>query len=255
MTTATAQPFPGAVSDYHGFTRYDFVVDGCAAIVVAPAQPLTGTPWVWRAEFFDAFPGIDLALLAEGFHLAYIQVGNTFGCPDALQHWDVFYAALTTQYGLAAKPVLEGLSRGGLYIYNWAARNTGNVGVLFGDAPVCDFKSWPGGKGKGDGSTEDWQQLLQAYHFASEEEALSYPLNPIDNLQPLAAARIPIIHVYGDADTVVPHEENTAILERRYRQLGGEILTIAKPGVGHHPHGLPDPSPVVDFIIRHLGLR
>ena len=241
-------------TDYHGFTRYDFVVDGCNAILVAPAQALPGKPWIWRAEFFDAFPGIDLALLAKGFHLAYIQVGNTFGSPDALKHWDVFYQELTTQYGLATKPVLEGLSRGGLYIYNWANRNTDKVGVLFGDAPVCDFKSWPGGKGNGPGSVDNWQQLIELYHFASEEEALAYPYNPIDNLQPLAEAHIPIIHIYGDVDEVVPYEENTTIIKVRYEKLGGEIVTIAKPGVAHHPHGLTDPTPVVDFIMQHLEL-
>jgi hypothetical protein len=37
----------------------------------------------------------------------------------------------------------------------------------------------------------------------------------------------------------------------RYRQLGGDITLIAKPGVGHHPHGLDDPTPIVEFIARH----
>jgi hypothetical protein len=26
---------------------------------------------------------------------------------------------------------------------------------------------------------------------------------------------------------------------------------IAKPGVGHHPHGLDDSTPIVEFITRH----
>jgi len=245
----TVAPIPGPVSSYHGFARRDFRVDGCEAVVVAPAQPLPGNPWVWRAEFFDAFPGVDLALLARGFHLAYITVGNTFGCPDALRHWDVFYRKLTTRYGFSPKPAVEGLSRGGLYMYNWAAAHPGQVGCLFGDAPVCDFKSWPGGRGRGVGSADDWRELLQAYHFASDDEALAYPSNPVDNLAPLAEARVPIIHVYGDADIVVPHEENTGVVVERYRRLGGAITVIPKPGVGHHPHGLDDPEPVVAFIM------
>ncbi|MFM7138504.1 MAG: hypothetical protein ACKO1M_15790 [Planctomycetota bacterium] len=43
------------------------------------------------------------------------------------------------------------------------------------------------------------------------------------------------------------------LVERRYRELGGTIEVIHKPGVGHHPHGLDDPSPVVDFILRHAA--
>jgi hypothetical protein len=50
---------------------------------------------------------------------------------------------------------------------------------------------------------------------------------------------------------VVPVAENTAILEKRYRELGGTIKVIHKPGVGHHPHGLDDPAPVVEFILKN----
>jgi len=37
-------------------------------------------------------------------------------------------------------------------------------------------------------------------------------------------------------------------VEERYRALAGSIVVIHKPGLGHHPHGLDDPSPVVKFI-------
>ena len=248
--------FPGAKTGYNGFDRYDFMVDGCKAIVVAPKEALPGAPWIWRAEFFDAFPGIDIELLGKGFHLCFIEVGNTFGCPDALKHWDVFYKELTGRYGLSKKPALEGLSRGGLYIYNWAARNTDKVGCLFGDAPVCDFKNWPGGKRREihQGQADCWQELLRCYHFASEQEALSYKGNPVDNLKPIVDAKIPVIHIYGDADDVVSWEENTGIMKERMERLGGSMVVISKPGVGHHPHGLTDPAPVVDFILEKAGL-
>lgn len=62
-----------------------------------------------------------------------------------------------------------------------------------------------------------------------------------------APAGIPLLHVVGDDDKVVPVAENTAILEKRYRALGGSIEVIHKPGVGHK-HGLKDPKPIVDFI-------
>ena len=88
----------------------------------------------------------------------------------------------------------------------------------------------------------------------TESEALAYDGNPIDNLKPLADAGIPLIHVVGDADNVVPVSENTAIIEARYKALGGEIVVISKAGVGHHPHGLTDPTPIVDFVLKHAGL-
>jgi alpha-beta hydrolase superfamily lysophospholipase len=235
--------------------RADFKVDGCDATLVAPRQAAAGRPWIWRAEFFDHRPETDLALLERGYHLAYIQVGNTFGCPSAMRHWDAFYRELTANYGHSKRPVLEGLSRGGLYVYNWAAANPTKVAAIYGDNPVCDFKSWPGGKGKGPGSVDDWKQLMQDYGFQSESEALAYQGNPVDNLKPLAKAHVPLIHVCGDADEVVPYAENTVLLRERYERLGGKVEVIVKPGFHHHPHGLDDPTPVVEFIEKAVASR
>lgn len=113
------------------------------------------------------------------------------------------------------------------------------------------MRSWPGGKGKGPGSPTDWEKVLDVFTFSSESEAMAYGGNPVDNLSPLAERGISILHVYGDADEVVPWEENTGVLAERYRQMGGDITLVGKPGCGHHPHGLSDPAPVVDFILEH----
>jgi pimeloyl-ACP methyl ester carboxylesterase len=152
---------------------------------------------------------------------------------------------------LGGKIVLIGMSRGGLYCYHWAARHPETVAAIYGDAPVCDFKSWPGGKGRQSATKSDWEALLKVYGFKDEAEALAYKKNPVDNLAPLAKAGIPIIHVVGQADTDVPVEENTDIIERRYKELGGTIRVIRKAGVGHHPHSLLNPEPIVDFILSH----
>jgi pimeloyl-ACP methyl ester carboxylesterase len=241
----------GKIDTWHGHTRHTFTVDGCQAWVVEPKEALPGRPWSWCLEFPDAFTRRCAApqLLAKGFHHVHIVVGNTFGSPAAMAHFDAFHRFLVDR-GLAPKAVLIGISRGGLYAYRWASQNPAKVSVIYGDAPVCDFRSWPGGKGKGKGSPGDWSALQQLYGFASEAEALAYPGNPVDVLPLLATAGIALIHVVGDADDVVPVAENTAIVEERYRALGGTIEVLHKPGVGHHPHGLDDPAPVVEFILR-----
>jgi pimeloyl-ACP methyl ester carboxylesterase len=240
------------VDSWHGFTRHQFVIDGCPAWVVEPRNALPGNPWSWCMEFPDAFTDRCAAtsLLTNGFHHVHIVVGNTFGSPSTLEHFSAFYRELQS-HGLSKKGTLIGLSRGGLYAYRWAAQNPDKVAVIYGDAPVCDFKSWPGGKFKGKGSPSDWSELQKLYGFATEAQAMSYAGNPIDVLEPLAKARVALIHVVGDADDIVPASENTAIIEQRYQKLGGEIRVIHKPGIGHHPHGLEDPRPVVDFIIEH----
>src|SRR5579862_5733277 len=188
--------FHGEASIWEGFTRYDFDSHGKHAIVVIPKHPLAGKPWVWRGEFFGAFANVDAAMLTNGFYLAFLDIPNLFGSPEAVGHWNDFYADLTGQHGFAKKVALIGLSRGALYCYNWAAANPDKVACIYADAPVCDFKSWPGGKamrlGKGDGNLQEWKQMLRAYHFRSDSEAIAYPGNPVDNLQPLASAHVPL---------------------------------------------------------------
>ncbi|HEX3999067.1 MAG TPA: alpha/beta hydrolase [Pirellulales bacterium] len=253
VSPAPADGFAGEKSSYHGFDRYDFIVDGCRAIVVRPHEAAGGKPWIWRAEFFDHRPETDLALLAKGYHLAFLDVGNTFGCPNAMAHWNAFYKELTEKYGLSKKPALEGLSRGALYCFNWAAANPDQVGCIYSDNGVLDFKSWPAGKGKGKGSPDDWRKLIQDYHFASEADALAYAKNPIDNLAPLAKARVPLLLLCADADDVVPYLENGAVAKARYDKLRGTAIVMIKHGLGHHPHGLDDPTPIVNFIVEHCS--
>jgi pimeloyl-ACP methyl ester carboxylesterase len=72
---------------------------------------------------------------------------------------------------------------------------------------------------------------------------------PIDNLRPLARAAVPIIAVYGEADVDLPPAENILLVQKRYAELGGEITVLAKKGVGHHPHSLLDPTPILEFIL------
>lgn len=243
-----------ANSLWNGFEQRKFVVDGRDCLLVLPHTPAAGKPWIWRTEFFGHEPQADLALLSNGFHAAYMNVQNMYGAPVALDHMDKFYAHLTKEFGLSPKTVLEGFSRGGLFAFNWAARNPDKVAAVYADAPVLDFKSWPGGKGKGKGSAGDWKRCLDVYGL-TEEQALAYKLNPVDNLAAMAKAKIPILSVCGEADKTVPIDENTRLAEKRYKELGGLFEVIAKPNCDHHPHSLKDPKPIVEFVLRHAGAR
>ncbi|MDB6077716.1 MAG: alpha/beta hydrolase fold [Akkermansiaceae bacterium] len=239
-------------SDWQGFDRIDFTSAGRPALLVSPKDPAPGNPWIWRTEFFGHEPQADIALLQKGFHFAYVVVQNLWGAPAALDHMDRFYGILTRTYHLAPRSVLEGFSRGGLFALNWAARNPGETAALYLDAPLCDFKSAPYGIKDGMKSADDWHVLLSAWNM-TEEQALAYDKNPVDNLAPLAGQRVQILSVIGDADEVVPVAENTGLVETRYKALGGEIQVIHKPGGKHHPHSLPDPAPIVAFVLKATG--
>jgi pimeloyl-ACP methyl ester carboxylesterase len=247
---STVSVSPSATT-WTGYRSHRFVLEGRDCILVQPDTPRRSNPWIWRTEFFGAFPALDLALLEAGFRVAHIDMQNMYGAPVAMQLMDGFYTRMVDAFGLSPKCVLEGFSRGGLFALNWAALNPQSVACLYLDAPVCDFKSWPAGRGRAKGSSDDWQRLKQVYGF-TEAEALAYPSNPVDSLAPIAAAGIPIIAAYGDADTDLPPEENILLLEERFKALAGNIVVIAKPGVGHHPHSLADPTPLSIFILSHV---
>jgi pimeloyl-ACP methyl ester carboxylesterase len=254
LSAAEPKPFPGKTSDWHGFTRHDFRVDEADVIVVEPLKPLPGRPWAWRGEFFGAFDNADVELVKAGWHLTYMGVPDLFGAPKAMARWEKFYDALVKDYQLHPKPALIGLSRGALYCLNWAIAHPDRTLLVYLDNGVCDFKSWPGGKPKGlgasPGAPAEWEKLLKAYDFKNDEEAIASKAAPVDNLAPLAKAKVPLLLVYGDSDKAAPPKENSEVVYDRYKALGGPVERIVKEGADHHPHGLKDPKPITDFFAK-----
>ena len=59
---------------------------------------------------------------------------------------------------------------------------------------------------------------MQAYGI-NEEKALQFKGTPIYGLENLVESKVPLLHVVGQADRVLPVEENTDIIEEKI--LGG----------------------------------
>ena len=252
--------FSGPKEQYQGFDRYTITIGNEKATVLCPNTPLAGRQWVIAPSNYtlDSYPvayiaHTEIELAKRGFYVVYAELGNTSGAPDAIARWDNLYPIMTKQYGMAKKVSLMGLSREGLAIARWAAEHKGKVSALYMDKAVCDFKSWPGGKFSiGKGSPSDWKNLIKLYHFKSEAEALAYKKNPADLARKLAKAHVAIIYVAGETDPAVPYNENGARMEQEYKKCGGIFKLIMKKGEGHHPHGLADQTPIVDFFQQHL---
>lgn len=237
---------------WKGYERHDFLYEGREVIVILPKTPAPENQWVWRAEFFDAFPSVDMALLEMGWHLVYYSVSNMYGCPESIKLMNEFHKFIINEpYNLNQRPVIFGFSRGGLYAFNYAADYPDEVAGLYLDSPVLDIRSWPGGKGNGQGSQREWEECLTIYGL-TENTAMEFSDNPLDKVEKVARFRIPIIVVAGDADTAVPFLENSAILERKYKEYNGKIKMIVKAGIGHHPHSLENPQPIVNFILENM---
>jgi pimeloyl-ACP methyl ester carboxylesterase len=260
--------FPGTRGNYgNGHFRFSFPANGHTITVYAPAKPREGLPWVWHGEFADVIPNTNNAWLNKGLMIVYVGgASEQYGCPDVVKVWDAAYHTLVDTYKFARKMVITGISRGGLYAYNFAAAHPDQVAGVYADNGTCDFRSWPGGRQLNDprwvgpGGGGAWNTVLNVYHFASTAEAIAYKFNPIDNLEPLAKGGVKLLHVTAQMDSALPWKENTGLIETRYPPLaaaagmGGTFTVIYKPNADHHPHGLePDPSRVVDWTVATLA--
>jgi len=164
--------------------------------------------------------------LAKGIAVAGIDVGESYGSPTGREKFTALYKELTEKRGFSRKPVLLCRSRGGLMVLNWAVEHPESVGGIAGIYPVFDWRSWPG-----------TAKAAPAYGLSADElEKLTKAQCPIERVQSLIEAKVPVFLIHGDADIVVPLEKNSAELQRRYEEAGAGKLVelIVPPGQGHN---------------------
>lgn len=244
---------PVTTTSFYGYPCASFTFQGRQCKVVKPKWSAPHHPWVWRARFWGHEPQADIALLERGFHIVYCDAAELFGNPEAIGLWNGFYAMLTRN-GLAKKTVLEGMSRGGVYAFNWAAENPEKVAGVYVDNPVLDLRSWPAGLGRLPAYPKEVELFKKDYQLTTEEEMRQFKGSPIDKVEQIVKGRYPILILCADADEAVAPEENAIPFEKKMKALKGHITVIYKPGMKHHPHSLPNPTPIVDFILKAVGM-
>ena len=196
------------------YDRYAFElpeVEGAVNVIV-PEKAAAGTPWVFRAGVVERDATVDLALLAKGYYIVTGPISYNKDGAD-LKHWNAVYKHLTG-HGFSEKPVMEGAGRAAGEAYAWAIANPDKVSGIYAENPV-----------------------LQS--FMSEAPLL-------ENLAPLATAKVPLIHVCGSLDPAL--EDQTRAVEKRYTELGGKITVILQEGIAHYPLSPRDPQAAVEAI-------
>jgi len=198
------------------YNRYSFELPGVEGSinVIDPKSPAAGMPWVFRASFVNRDALVDLALLAKGFSIVTGPVPYNADGP-LRAHWDLVYKHLTA-HGFSTKPVMEGAGRSAGDAYAWAIQNPDKVSCIYAENPVLR-------------STMAKAPLLE-------------------DLSPLAKAGVPLLVVSGSLDPAL--NDNTRVIEQRYKELGGQVAVVIKEGEGHYPTAPRDPKPVVDFVMQ-----
>jgi pimeloyl-ACP methyl ester carboxylesterase len=236
---AKALPLPGE----------SWSLEGHEAFVILPAKSdkQGSTPWVWYAPTLPGLPGgaekwMFERFAAAGIAIAGIDVGESYGSPRGRALYSALYHELTTKRGFASKPVLLARSRGGLMTLNWAVENPDKVGGFAGIYPVCNLTSYPG-VAKASGTYEMTADELQG---KLKEQ------NPVERLEALAKAGVPLFAIQGDSDKTVPLEKNSGEVQRRYREFGGQMQLIVPKDQGHNMWpGFFQCQELVDFVIAN----
>ena len=138
-----------------------------------------------------------------GIGIAGIDVGESYGSPTGRAQYSALYRELTEKRGYSKKPVMLGRSRGGLMTLAWAVENSDKVGGFAGIYPVCNIASYPGIK-----------NASGAYKLTADElTAKLSEHNPVDRLEALAKAKVPLFAIHGDVDKVVPLSDADPVLD------------------------------------------
>jgi len=238
------------ITDSSG-TREVFFVEDRPAFLILPEKTEQGkpTPLIWYAPTLKGLPGkaetwMFDQFLAKGIAICGVDVGESYGSPKGRAVYSAMYKTLVEKRGFSKKASLLARSRGGLMLYNWAAENPESVACIAGIYPVCNLSSYPG-----------LDRACGAYSLTKEQlEQKLTDHNPIDRLAPLAEAKVPIFHIHGDCDTVVPLDQNSAIVKERYDTLGATMTLEIVKGQGHNMwSGWFHSQALVDFVISHAG--
>jgi len=248
LTPALAVPADDEKPASQELQREWFTVDDRPAFVILPTKKVPGpTPWVMYAPTLGRnLPGtaetwMFRQFLDAGIAIAGVDVGESFGSPKGRAIYNSLHKRLTTGKGFDGRACLLARSRGGLMLYCWAAEKPEKVECVAGIYPVCNLTSYPGLK-----------RACGAYGMtAAELAARLSDHNPVDRLEPLAKAGVPIFHIHGDVDKVVPLEENSALLACRYQAAGGSVQLKIAEGQWHNMwRGFFECQELVDFVIK-----
>ncbi len=241
------------VNSFYGYEAIDFTFDGRDCKIVKPKWSAPGHPWIWRARFWGHEPQTDISLLQRGFHLVYCDVAELLGNRESNKYWDDFYSLLHTA-GLGKKAVMEGMSRGGVYVFNWAAVNPNKVACVYVDNPLLNIPSWAEEHIKTPTVKDEmFEAFKKDYNLTTAAQIREFKGSPVDKIKQIVKGKYPILILCADADEAVSPADNTLLFEKKVKTLNGNITVIHKPGFKHHPHSLPNPTPIVDFILKANG--
>ena len=242
---------PKITCEVFGFPCMEFEFLGRPARLIVPRENKNGK-WLLKTEYADAFPEFEIEMLNRGYHVAYVKNITRWWVEEDSHVKAKFAEFLHTEYGLSKKCVPVGMSCGGMHAIYFAALHPEYIAALYIDAPVLNLLSAPCRVGRYDGKDHGLSEFIASTGL-TVSDLINYRNHPIDVAPRLVEANLPLFMVSGDSDTIVPYHENGKLLEDLYRKAGAPIEVAIKPGGDHHPHCLPDNTPIINFVEKYYN--
>jgi len=236
---------------WNNFKCKDFIFSEREAKIIYPMCEPNGRILL-KTEYLGAFPAFDIAMLQKGYHLIHISHRSRWAPDEETHIMAEFIQYCAKELRLSPRCVLEGMSCGGLQAARLAELYPELTAVLYLDAPVLNILSMVGLGEKPEKKENTWREIVATYSV-NRSTIINFRKSAIDKMEPLIENNIPVLMIYGNADNIVIYEENGKVLENFYKENGGIIKVISKSMAGHHPHGLPDPSVLVDFVEKYYN--
>lgn len=235
-------------SEWQGFEMLEFEFEGRECKLVLPKTPREDKKWFYKTEYFNAFPSFQIEMLNRGYYLAHMK-NITRWCPDEdTEARPRFCELLKNEFGLFERCMPIGMSCGGMQAVYFAAKYPQYVSAIYLDAPVLNLLSCPCGAGIAENKL--YEEFVGARGITASD-LINFRNHPIDNADKLIERRIPVALVCGDSDRTVPYVENGKALSELYKKTDVPFLEIIKEGCDHHPHGLDDNAPLIEFAEKY----
>lgn len=234
--------------NWHGYEMLKFAFEDRRAILVKPEKNCEGNKWLLKTVYFDAFPDFELEMLKRGYHLAFVSNKTRWHDETDDGVKDRFCGFLSKEFNLCSKCMPVGFSCGGMHAIYFAASYPERVAAMYLDAPVINLLSCPAGIGKG--TTSMYEEFTNDTNLTLTD-LINYRNHPIDKAMDIIENKIPVFLVGGDSDDIVPFDENGEFFYNLLEEHGANIIKVVKKGCNHHPHGLDDNTPLINFTLKY----
>lgn len=236
---------------WNGFACEEMEFEGYKAFIVSPEPGTEVGKLVLKTLYWGAFPDIEIKLLKNGYHLAFLTCACRVPGKDECDRKARFVQYVSQKHNLNGKCVLVGMSFGGAQAMRFVHYHPELVSCIYLDAPVLNYCAFP--SKMGDPYQEKvWdEEFLKTYPGMMRYRLVNFDEHPLSATDTVIENKIPVLMVWGTQDSTVVYSEHGLLMEQAMEGTG-LMKVVRVVNRGHHPHGnIGDNTELVKYILEN----